>query len=280
MKKILLVGEQDEVTYSLICELELDFQMLSSKMDIDTTKNKYNTSKPDMILINFELVEKNVVEIMNWAKEINNECPVLVVSGKEKWVRYLDYYRWEVFETLFRPINRDTLIAKCKSMIKDNDECSQDKSKDELVQDNSNKIVEVSNNNKTKTSNIISKKKILVIDDNALLLRSVKKILEDDYQVFIATSGEMGIRMAEEKGPDLILLDYQMPTLDGPQTYKTLRLTNFGKDIPIIFMTSVSEKAKIVEALELKPAGYILKPFETDKLLKTISDVVNDKVSN
>ena len=67
------------------------------------------------------------------------------------------------------------------------------------------------------------KKRILVVDDSGILLRSVKTMLSDKYEVAVATDGKKAIERAKRRKPDLILLDYEMPVMDGKETLEELR---------------------------------------------------------
>ena len=74
---------------------------------------------------------------------------------------------------------------------------------------------------------------------------------------------------------DLILLDYLMPDMDGPQALTLLRANSDYKNIPVIFLTGVSEKETVIKTLvELKPEGYVLKPTGKSDLVAKIIDVL------
>lgn len=118
------------------------------------------------------------------------------------------------------------------------------------------------------------RKHILVIDDDFLMLKVIKGHLHADYDVATAVSGKVAFRFLEKKKTDLILLDYKMPEEDGPAVLEKLRANEETKDIPVVFLTGISEKEKIQKALVMKPQGYLLKPIERDKLLETIKKVI------
>ncbi|MCR5651611.1 MAG: response regulator [Lachnospiraceae bacterium] len=118
------------------------------------------------------------------------------------------------------------------------------------------------------------KKVILVVDDNATTLRGIKKILEKQYEVVLANSGTKAIAQISRQKPDLILLDYEMPVCDGKQTFEMIRSDEEMADIPVVFLTGVNDKSHIHAVLRLKPAGYMLKPYEPEKLLSTIRKVL------
>lgn len=115
------------------------------------------------------------------------------------------------------------------------------------------------------------RKHILAIDDNSLMLKVIKEHLHDKYDVATAISGKIAFKFLERKQTDLILLDYEMPDENGPAILEKLRSNEATKDIPVIFLTGISERDKLQKALVMKPQGYLLKPIEPDKLLKTIA---------
>lgn len=119
-----------------------------------------------------------------------------------------------------------------------------------------------------------NKKKILVVDDTSMTLRNIKSILDRKYEVFLATSGPQGLRFIHEKEPDLVLLDYQMPEMSGKEVFETMQADENMKDIPVVFLTGVDDKKTIMSVLQLKPAGYLLKPVDENKLLDTLEQIL------
>ncbi len=114
------------------------------------------------------------------------------------------------------------------------------------------------------------RKHILVIDDDPMMLKLLKEHLHDEYDIATAISGKIAMKFLERKRTDLILLDYEMPVENGPAVLEKLRANEATKDLPVIFLTGVSDREKIQEALVLKPQGYLLKPVEREKLLEII----------
>ena len=115
------------------------------------------------------------------------------------------------------------------------------------------------------------RKHILVVDDNAMMLKMLKEHLHDTYDVATAASGKVALKFLERKTTDLILLDYEMPEENGPDVLAKLRASEHTRNIPVIFLTGVTDSKKIVEAISLKPQNYLLKPIEKEKLLDTIA---------
>ncbi len=120
-----------------------------------------------------------------------------------------------------------------------------------------------------------NRKHILVVDDDSRMLKIIKRHLADKYDVATALNGRIAMKFLENKKTDLILLDYEMPLESGPAVLKRLRDNPSTHDIPVIFLTGISERDKIEKALALKPQGYLLKPIDHIKLLSTISKLVN-----
>ena len=109
-------------------------------------------------------------------------------------------------------------------------------------------------------------KHILIVDDSAVTLRSIKSLLDKKYRVSVATSGEMAIKTMQRSLPDLVLLDYEMPECDGRQTLELIRQDDMLKNVPVMFLTGVADKQHIASVLELNPVGYMLMPPEQEKL--------------
>ena len=120
----------------------------------------------------------------------------------------------------------------------------------------------------------ISKKNILIVDDNSMILRNIKAILNADYEVSVAPSGKHAFRVIEENKPDLILLDYEMPEMNGKEVFQKLSQDENLKDIPVVFLTGTDSKQRVYDLLSLKPAGYILKPADPDALLEKIKEIL------
>lgn len=117
-------------------------------------------------------------------------------------------------------------------------------------------------------------KTILMIDDSIIQLRTIENLLKNDYRVLLATSSNEGVEVAVNQHPDVILLDYEMPVIDGRMTLKKLKSATATAEIPVIFLTGVNEQNDIKKVLDMKPAGYLLKPVEPHKLMKTLDRVL------
>lgn len=117
-----------------------------------------------------------------------------------------------------------------------------------------------------------SKNNVLIIDDCAMMLNSVSNMLSKDYNVFCAISAKKAKEIIYQKKPDLILLDYEMPGCNGKEAFEMIRQYPGMEQTPIVFLTGVANREHVKELLMLRPAGYILKPPEPEKLLQVLQE--------
>ncbi len=113
-------------------------------------------------------------------------------------------------------------------------------------------------------------KTVLVIDDDPDFLAIIDKWLSEQYDVECLRSGESALAYLEHKRPDLILLDLEMPGLNGDQVMKRIRSNPKCERIPIIFLTGKNDKDDVIKILELKPDGYLLKSMPHEVLLDSL----------
>ena len=112
---------------------------------------------------------------------------------------------------------------------------------------------------------------ILVVDDTPANLNVLSTILtQQGYKVRPANSGEVALVVAQHAAPDLILLDIQMPGLDGFQVCRRLKALDQTRGIPVIFISALDEVLDKVEAFEAGAADYITKPFQILEVLARV----------
>ena len=120
------------------------------------------------------------------------------------------------------------------------------------------------------------KRTIMVVDDDDMNLQMAEFILKKELsaEVITANSGYQCIELLQQRMiPDLILLDIQMPRLDGIKTLEMIRARAEWKDIPVIFLTASADKNTVIRAGKLKVADYIKKPFMPNDLAERVSKV-------
>ena len=121
-----------------------------------------------------------------------------------------------------------------------------------------------------------NKKKIFLIDDDEICLTMAKDTLSTRYEILTARSGKEALRkiVNGKVAPDLILLDIIMPHMDGWETFNRLKAISFLKEIPIAFLTIVTENSEKKHAEEIGACDYITKPYELDNLISRIETIL------
>ena len=119
----------------------------------------------------------------------------------------------------------------------------------------------------------MDKMKILVVDDNTVNLALVEQELQDKYDITPVISGRRALNFLYREKVDLILLDVQMPIMDGVETLKEIRRLENGVTVPVVFLTARKEKAIVIAGSKLGIMDYILKPFDADDLTRRIETI-------
>jgi putative two-component system response regulator len=113
-------------------------------------------------------------------------------------------------------------------------------------------------------------KLILAVDDNLVNLKQINGQLSDSYRLMLAKSGEQAIKICAQERPDLILLDIEMPGMDGFETISKLKQSPVLSRIPVIFLTASNDAETEVRGLESGAMDFITKPFEKSILIHRI----------
>lgn len=120
-------------------------------------------------------------------------------------------------------------------------------------------------------------KKVLTIDDSGIIRKIIRGTVEMlDYGFLEAVHGEAGLDVLTENYEDvaLVLLDWNMPVMDGLTTLKCIKSDERFSNIPVMMVTTESESARIEEAMAVGANGYMPKPFSQEDLMTKIMDMV------
>ncbi|MBP9802581.1 response regulator transcription factor [Patescibacteria group bacterium] len=120
------------------------------------------------------------------------------------------------------------------------------------------------------------KKVLLVEDDSALSGALIAKLNAEGFLTLLAKNGEEGLDLAFDNHPDLILLDIIMPKMDGVTMLKKLRLDTWGKDVPVIVMSNLSEADKNIDIVDADIQAYLVKSdFPLADIVEKIKSVLH-----
>jgi len=112
---------------------------------------------------------------------------------------------------------------------------------------------------------------ILAVDDSPVILKSVSSVLSNDYKVFTLPKPAEITKVLDKLTPELFLLDYQMPEIDGFDLIPIIRGFEEHKDTPIVFLTSEGTFDNVAAAVTLGVCDFIIKPFNPDVLREKIA---------
>ena len=128
---------------------------------------------------------------------------------------------------------------------------------------------------------LASEYKVLIVDDvptNVMLVQAILK--KEGYTLLTCDSGTKALRIANEKHPNLILLDIMMPEMDGYEVLQHLKSNPETTDIPVIIMSALSDMQSIVKGYQLGATEYVTKPFQREELVKRWPTATSFTASN
>ena len=112
---------------------------------------------------------------------------------------------------------------------------------------------------------------ILIVDDTRDSLELLNRILEErGYRVRPASDGRLALISVAAKLPDLILLDVKMPEMDGFEVCRRLKLDEYSRKVPVIFISALGDTAKKVEGFKVGAVDFITKPFEAEEVMARV----------
>ena len=119
-----------------------------------------------------------------------------------------------------------------------------------------------------------TQRRVLIVDDDPAYAKMVRGWINEEYMVNIVTSGMHAITFLTKNHVDLILLDYEMPIVDGPQVFEMIKTEEGLDEIPVVFLTGNGTREGVHRVMQLGPAGYVLKGASKLELLTKIKNVL------
>jgi len=119
-------------------------------------------------------------------------------------------------------------------------------------------------------------KTIFVVDDSSTNLSIAENALENQYRVITLSSAVKMFNVLKKVMPDLILLDIEMPEMDGFEAIKQLKANDLYAEIPVIFLSGASDTATEASGIELGAVDFITKPFSESELLNCVTKALHE----
>jgi CheY-like chemotaxis protein len=117
--------------------------------------------------------------------------------------------------------------------------------------------------------------KVLTVDDSRMIRTLVRKYLAPfNMEILEAENGEQGLAMARQHLPELVILDVNMPVMDGPEMLRNLRSDPATKGLKVLMLTAESGEKLVLEVIKMGISDYIVKPFEEELLVKKVTRII------
>ena len=241
-KKILLVRNESTFLVNAIKNALIDANYLVEESSFSVAELSRKKQNTNLILLYTDSEFEEHRDAMVYFKDLCvEENMVMIVIGEKDAFDLVHRYlpREDVAFEITRPLDMADLISKV--MIVTDDEFEQQR-----------------------------RKCILIVDDDLTYLQMLREWLKSTYRIGMANSGTQAIAWLATNKADLILLDYDMPVLDGPKVLEMLKSESFASSTPVMFLTGKNDKESVTKVVSLKPADYLLKSISKDKLLATL----------
>ena len=249
MEELLLVGDNKETLRSLYDSLKSDFQVQMCSPQPAMLNGVSALMRPDIILLCLTGNEQNDRELFSWIEHKQIGVPTMVLATGEQLDPVRTCCVGDQYVLQYRPSMMRDIVDRCKMMV-----------------------------GKGLSDNVIPKSrlKVMVIDDSPLVLRNTKSMLDIWYDVSVVPDATKALLLMAKKRPDVVLLDYEMPVINGRELHEAMKSEEELRNIPVIFLTNISDKKQVLEVLKSNPAGYLLKPADRYQLREMIEKVIAD----
>ena len=121
-----------------------------------------------------------------------------------------------------------------------------------------------------------NEKKIVAVDDSIIILKMLTKVLGEDYDLHAFSVGKRALQFLKDRTPDLIILDIDMPEINGYEMLKMLKEREHLQSVPVIFLTSNSDRNSVMRAVAGGADDYVVKPIDEEILMDKIHAALGD----
>ena len=232
--------------------------------------------KPHVVLVDFIMPEMNGLQVCKALRDnpATREIPIILVSSKGEAVGDKFVETLGVKHYCTKPFQADDLLAKLAEVL--GDKAAPGPVPDEAARGSARPAMDKIGNGSAQTAQR-NGRTILSIDDSPTILRLVEMILSHaGFTVHTATDGATGIEVAKTLRPDLVLVDFIMPGMNGFQVCKALRENSDTAKIPIVLVSSKGEAVGEQFVDTLKIEHYLTKPFQPEQLVADVKRILGE----
>lgn len=288
--KVLLTGNNKMIINEFFTYMDFSFECLSTSDRYDDMINHVKYIQPDAIV--YCLFGENPDDLkrfVNVERKIAEKQILIIVVGDAEECNQFERVAPAMKVTMFRkPISSQKLEEGITKLLKEKRPHAGEESrsvtvaKDDIETKDVMRVAEQllaqiakeEEKEKALRAEAERKKHILIVDDDSSVLKLLKGYLAERYDVATAINGKIALKFLETKRTDLVLLDYEMPMENGAAILAKIRENRETSKLPVVFLTGVTDRKKVLEVLALKPQGYLTKPIDMEKLSSTIKGVL------
>ncbi len=300
--RVLIVDDAPENIWPLIRNLEDAYEVLYATSGEKALGLVFSEERPDLILLDIMMPGMDGYQVLERlrADKASRDIPVIFLTGRKDEADETKGLGMGAWDYITKPFSMPVVKARLKSVfnlkremdrrlfLKEQME-SLNIQLEKQVQDKMKELKEAQETLRASEERyrvlfdgvdrmLDAPRTILVVDDNPENIHVLARNLEEDYEVLYATSGEKALSIAFSGEPlDLILLDIMMPGLDGYEVCARLKADAATWDIPVIFITAMSQTEDESKGLELGAVDYISKPFSMPIVQARITTALNLK---
>ena len=267
--EILFISKMDSVSANILEHMQSKFSVQTCNFASNIVRKMIRIVNPDVIFVSHDdlFTAVHYHHLVEDAEGI----PIVILCGKEDEIA--QQYNRSSVKYMYKPLRIRQIIDGIREFV------SQDKETAAESKNLGSGISESQNITKATVNTVEvieddGRKKILAVDDNAQVLRTIKGILKDEYAVTIVPSVMAAVEKLNGIDFDLILLDYEMPETDGFTALQLIKTNPRLIEIPVVFLTGVSDRERVMKLIPYKPEGYLLKPIDAEQLKETIKNLI------
>lgn len=288
--KVLLMGNNKMVINEFFTYMDLNFECFSTSDRYDDIINHVKYIQPDVLV--YCLYGENPDDLKRFVNVENKisveKIPIVIVGDAEECDQFIRIASAMDVTIFRRPLSSQKLEEGLIKLLKEKRPEGAREKRSVTVTESTLKTEDVmrvaeellaqfakeEEKEKKQREEAARKRHILIVDDDSSVLKLLKGYLVERYDVATAISGKIALKFLEAKKTDMVLLDYEMPEENGAAVLAKIRENPALQNLPVVFLTGVTDRKKIMEVLAMKPQGYLTKPIDMEKLSSTIKGVL------
>lgn len=273
------MGENNKIIDDFFFHMSEDFEILTTSNRNDDIISHIDLFQPDILLFCMnEDSHKAFHRIYFLKQKLENKGVFLGIIGTKDVCRDFEKAAVDIADLVLEtPLQISAIRSELRVFLGKKKNVSEDTMAQKEKQTEKQAEKQTEEQESIVKDETVDKKQILIVDDDPMMLKLVNEQLHDRFNVATAISGKIALGFLKKKHADLILLDYEMPVDNGADVLRKIRENPELADIPVVFLTGVSNRETIQEVLALNVQGYLLKPIDSESLFKVIMDVLGKK---